>query len=548
MPEITANYQTADGRDFPVEWESADDTQHIWFWDSEHCPNPLTPLSVDFADAWWRQPGTYEAFAWMQGRPAGDIVPNVFPNGFMYMQTPSPSDTTSEPDEATVERQRGVSDQAPRMLQLWESQSIPQIRAVCDQLQHDNYASMSLSELAGRMDGYIENAAWAFSLTMAAAMPMMYGRSIFGDFCRSIFGPEAAAVADLLIEGFPNDAAASDLGLWDLAQKAEALPDVMAVFRENTPDQILAKLPYAADGHMFLADLQRYLNLYGWKSEFWWEIGAPTWQDDPSPALAIVRGFLAGAQRDPNDALRRSLGRRVQLTERLESMLESKEEQLQEFHAFMSMARQYVPLRESRALWQANLGGSLRVPCQVLGSKLLEAGILQDPDDVFYLHVQEIQSIADGDSEYDWPATVASRREERQSWIGAFPPETIGARSPAATPAVPVAAVGDTLRGNGASPGIVTGPAKIVRTLDEAAKVQQGDILICRSTSPAWTPFFTQIAAVVTDTGGILSHSAIVAREFAIPCVVGVRHATEILRDGMILTVDGGQGTITIGE
>ena len=130
------------------------------------------------------------------------------------------------------------------------------------------------------------------------------------------------------------------------------------------------------------------------------------------------------------------------------------------------------------------------------------------------------------------------------------PPPFLGVPPDAATPipsgpAVEEAA-GEVLRGTPASVGVACGRARVVRTLEEADKVQQGDILVCRTTSPAWTFLFSRIVAVVADAGAVLSHCAIVAREYGIPCVVGARGATERIRDGMVITVDGAQGTVGI--
>ena len=102
------------------------------------------------------------------------------------------------------------------------------------------------------------------------------------------------------------------------------------------------------------------------------------------------------------------------------------------------------------------------------------------------------------------------------------------------------------LRGSAASRGIAQGKAKVIHELSEADKLEAGDILVCRSTSPAWTSLVARSSAVVTESGGVLSHSAIVAREFAIPCVVGVQGAAIVIKDGMTITVDGGQGIVTI--
>src|SRR5437660_12228835 len=104
------------------------------------------------------------------------------------------------------------------------------------------------------------------------------------------------------------------------------------------------------------------------------------------------------------------------------------------------------------------------------------------------------------------------------------------------------------LKGNGASKGEARGRARVVRGLDESDALQPGEILGCRATSPPWTPLFAVAAAVVTETGGVLSHSAICAREYAIPCVVGLQGAMAKIPEGALISVDGTRGTVTIGE
>ncbi|MGO4147160.1 PEP-utilizing enzyme [Paenarthrobacter sp. YAF11_1] len=104
------------------------------------------------------------------------------------------------------------------------------------------------------------------------------------------------------------------------------------------------------------------------------------------------------------------------------------------------------------------------------------------------------------------------------------------------------------LTGVGASAGTVQGPARLVHGPDEFIRFQTGDVLICRTTDPAWTPLFGMASAVVTQTGGMLSHAAIVAREYGIPAVLGVRDALDVVPDGSPLTVDGTQGTVTVTD
>ncbi|MSS71261.1 MAG: hypothetical protein EXS64_07210 [Candidatus Latescibacteria bacterium] len=102
------------------------------------------------------------------------------------------------------------------------------------------------------------------------------------------------------------------------------------------------------------------------------------------------------------------------------------------------------------------------------------------------------------------------------------------------------------LNGYAGSPGKVRGPARVIRSLAEAGKLKRGDVLVAETTAPPWTPLFATAAAIVTDTGGILSHCAVVAREYRIPAVVGVGRATAVIRDDQILEVDGDAGVVRI--
>ncbi|MBT2588216.1 PEP-utilizing enzyme [Arthrobacter sp. ISL-95] len=102
------------------------------------------------------------------------------------------------------------------------------------------------------------------------------------------------------------------------------------------------------------------------------------------------------------------------------------------------------------------------------------------------------------------------------------------------------------LIGVGASTGTAHGFARLIHGPDDFTQFQSGDVLVCRTTDPAWTPLFSMASAVVTETGGMLSHAAIVAREFGIPAVLGVRDALDLLADGESLAIDGARGTVTL--
>jgi pyruvate,water dikinase len=197
----------------------------------------------------------------------------------------------------------------------------------------------------------------------------------------------------------------------------------------------------------------------------------------------------------------------------------------------------------------------MRYPALEIGRRLVARGSISAEDDVFFLHLPEVREGMNG---RDFKALATQRRSDLTRFSQIVPPPVLGMPQDASgDPAEdllmrffgsPVEPSTDPsiITGTAASPGTTRGPAKVVRDLAEASKVSPGDILVCEMTLPPWTPLFATISGVVADTGGILSHCAIVAREYRIPCVVGTAFGTSVIKDGMTLTVDGSKGIVRI--
>ncbi|NUT38712.1 MAG: phosphoenolpyruvate synthase, partial [Thermoactinospora sp.] len=168
-----------------------------------------------------------------------------------------------------------------------------------------------------------------------------------------------------------------------------------------------------------------------------------------------------------------------------------------------------------------------------IGRRLAEQGVLDEPDDVFHLRLEELESGGDGLRE-----TMVARRARRQELAGVrlidprsvFPPREHGDALVSGTPG-----------GN----GLATGPVKVIREPSEFGKLEPGDVLVCPYTNPSWTPLFQRAAAVVVDAGSMASHAAIVAREYGIPAIMGSADGTTVLHDGQLVTVDGDTGHVT---
>jgi pyruvate,water dikinase len=201
----------------------------------------------------------------------------------------------------------------------------------------------------------------------------------------------------------------------------------------------------------------------------------------------------------------------------------------------------------------------LRILLIAIGKKLAQAGLLDDPEDVMYLHYNELRLLMTNPAAVDALALVSQRRDEREQayqirpreWVGtatktalAFPynalwgfPEKFYKEPPQKTGEV---------RGLAASPGVVEGKARNVASLEQFDQVHEGEILVCRMTNPAWVVLFTKIVGLVTDAGGVTSHPAVVSREFGIPAVVGTSNATERIKTGDRVRVNGSTGVVEV--
>jgi pyruvate,water dikinase len=282
--------------------------------------------------------------------------------------------------------------------------------------------------------------------------------------------------------------------------------------------------------------------------------------DDPTSLLETLKFFLSGEAPDPHARQEATVAAREQAVQTMLTRLHGM--RLSLFRRLVEWAQRFAPLRED-ALADAGLGWpALRRMLRELGQRLVIINVIDTPDDVFWLTLDELQEAATaldaGQPPADYHAVVAERRATWESERAVTPPAALPLKGGARflgidfsnmMPARIGQPEGDVLKGIAASPGRVTGPARVISGPDEFDQMRQGDILVARITTPAWTPLFALAAGVVTDVGGPLSHSSIVAREYHIPAVLGTGMATGRLSSGQRITIDGDAGTVaTAGE
>ena len=240
---------------------------------------------------------------------------------------------------------------------------------------------------------------------------------------------------------------------------------------------------------------------------------------------------------------------RTQLERRYSQWLADQPRAHAQWITLLGLARKYARIRDEQAENLTLAWPLLRACARRLGEAATAAGGLDDPTLIFFLTRAELNQPRSSS------AAALRRQEQWRHQRRLTPPLTIGTPPPLIgrqlvrlLNAEGGGRADGQIHGQPASPGRATGPARIVRDPDDFATVADGDVIIAATTTPAWTPLFTRIAAVVTDRGTAAAHAALIAREYGIPAVVATGNATKRITDGVTITVDGGHGVVTFGK
>ena len=424
-------------------------------------------------------------------------------------------------------------------------------------LRDHDYAGADTPELLAFIDETARLRARAWDLHMQVVMPVMGAASRFAEVYEQILGKPDGNEPYLMLQGYENLTVESGKALWQLGRRALAEPAVARLIADTPVERLPEELQRSPEGNAFWEEFQRYLDRFGWRSDAF-ELADPAWVEDPAIPLNTLRDYLqAPDDADPALKQERSREERERLVQEAMERLDGQESKPL-FEMMLRVSQQYLPIQENHNFYIDQMNTVLlRRPFLELGRRLAEAGTVAERDDIFFLRYDELADAATKPQARDWPALVAERRAEHERWAAVVPPRELGTLPEGGAIDNPLTATffgtqpepsqdPKVLNGIAASAGTVTATVRVVRSLAEADKLQPGDALVCEMTMPAWTPLFTTVAAVVADSGGVLSHCAIVAREYRIPCVVGTQIGTQVLKDGQRITIDGAQGIVRI--
>jgi phosphoenolpyruvate synthase/pyruvate phosphate dikinase len=356
-------------------------------------------------------------------------------------------------------------------------------------------------------------------------------------------------VADTLTQSAPNNVTSEmGLALLDVADAIRPHLEVVAFLRQVRDDDFIETLPKLAGGTEARDAIQGWLDKYGMRGPGEMDITRPRWSERPTMLLPILLGHIDNfepgeAKRRFEHARREAWQKEKEVIERLRALPDG-QRKADETKRMIDRVRTFIGYREYPKYGMVSRYFIYKQALLQEAARLVEAGVLRQTEDIFYLSLQETHDVVRAHQVDE--ILIRRRKDEFRSYQALVPPRVLtsdGESVPGAYQRddVPVGA----LVGLAASAGTVEGRARVVLDM-AAADLEAGDILVTTFTDPGWTPLFVTITGLVTEVGGLMTHGAVIAREYGLPAIVGVENATRLIRDGQRIRVHGTEGYVEI--
>jgi pyruvate,water dikinase len=438
----------------------------------------------------------------------------------------------------------------------WRDDSLPAYRATIRHWQQlDPVGATSAELLAGVRELAGADATYWYACALVVAVAKTTDALLDRFLAYAL--PRRGLTSGHFLRGFSSPTLDATAHLERIAGRIRAVPALCALVAHTPAERLLEVLAGQAEGQAVLAELQDYLARYG-HQVYNLDFVEPTQADNPRPVLLSLQALVqrpARALQEQQTALAHERDALVVTTVQALDPLRRAG-----FRRLLGWAQRYGPYREQALFAIGSAWPVLRRLALELGWRLVQAGVVKGPEDVFYLESAEIAAglatPAPGAARPDLGPVAQARRELREARRLLHPPAAVPPASRMQIGPFTLAPwetqrrnalTGRQLQGFAVSPGRATAPASVVRTPADFGAMAPGTVLVCPTTTPAWTPLFAQAAALVTDVGGILAHGSIVAREYGIPAVLGTGSATQRIRPGQVITVDGDRGLVQLG-
>lgn len=362
-------------------------------------------------------------------------------------------------------------------------------------------------------------------------------------------GDSDGSLANRLIAGASGmNSAENGLELLRLAAWARQRPELkQALLEPGSFAGMESRLAGVPGGTEFLERWRMFMERHGHQARGGMDIHQPRWSEMPDFVLDMLRVYLGfDDATDPLALQTRRLREREELSQACRRRLRNPFKRWL-FVSLVRVGQRGLAQRENVKNEGVRMVAILRRAVLEAGRRLVNRGVLREAEEVFFLRFEELGPALRRSPTFDVAHTITARKTEYAHHQTLTPPSFIvGRYDPAAAMPAPAAADSRTLPGVAVSPGVVTGRARVILQADAGERLQPGEILVAPYTDPGWTPYFLAAAGLVVDVGGLLSHGSVVAREYGLPAVVNVGHATRLIQTGQTIRVDGSRGVVTL--
>jgi pyruvate,water dikinase len=562
--------------DFPIDWASEEEKRLFWFFDDLHCPQPLSPMYFDIG-GWWltcdhmfRRFGTPFASDWIAKNINGYLYTAAIPakpgttvEGIELGSRYAPRTPVVDPDYANKigsYLDAVLPTYGAHFADWWAERLVPEMVKNFEYLEEriERWEDIPLMEWATILEDALDihdrhwKIHWMLNFSQLSATLALQAAAaeLKPDVDPSVVGRLQNSARDRNWDSIE--------ALWRMKGEIKEDRELSALFSRETGVDILAALRADERGRRFIEErLGPYQKEFGWHAVWSHEFVFPSRYEQPEPILETIKGYVDTDYDYPAaiEALERDLGA---ATEELLDGLEG--ESLERMRLALETNARMAPLTPDHHFYiDQGTNAHVRLVLISIGRHLVALGAIGDANDVMFLKYNELRYLMGDPERFEVRDLISDRRDDLEEAYEIRPRDWVGTATEEAL-AFPYlslwgfperlhrdhAAAEDRVEGLAASPGVIEGVARVVLSPEEFDQVERGEILVCQMTNPAWVTLFTKISGLVSDAGGAASHPAVLSREFGIPAVIGTSVATQKIKTGQWLRVNGSTGIVEI--
>lgn len=524
---------------------------------AEHLPNPVTPL---FATLGLEIVNRASALLWidMFGKSAKKLLPEngayTIINGYVYLSANSKPFLIAVKSLSPRSLRRALTNSVAR----WET-ARKEFEDVIKQWEEKPMHMLNAHQIMEGIQTVFYGACIYFTRIQLTLPAASISETLFTKFFQGAARRAGITDTSVLLLGFDTIALQSEKNLWDLSEWAKQ-NNTLGFYLKSNPATKIAEdfkssiLPAEVSQEVWIewkSRINAYFKEFGCTAyEFDFAYATP--QEILTPTFESIKAFLEEKGENPYSRQIAFEKRRKQAENEILQQIGGHRKKL--FLKLLHWAQNTAPMREN-AIYLMGMGHPLiRRMLQEISERLLTGGAISHLDDIYWLTKTELETlITQLDKNIplsNLSEAIPARQAEHDTFRGYVSPSQLPEKNKkVVSHATQIQKDGKiVLTGIGTSAGVVTAPACVLNSPADFEKFQPGSILIAVTTTPAWTQLFASASAIVTDIGGPLSHSSIVAREYGIPAVMATHTATRSIKNGQMITVDGSEGTVTIDE